>query len=261
MAALRTTTPPSPPPAPLATPPSQPGHPSSWRQRVGSWLGNATLPPAWLGNATLSRPVIGANVAVRPSVWSLRSGTALTHVVSTRFSLGQGNQTALVEARLHLLFALCVPSMVQQLRDARFVWLIYHDSTLASNHVAAITARLQRLAGGGFRFVRERVEGQFSRSAQEQLELVGLWTPPPVGAKVIYVASRLDADDGLPRGALPELHPDPEPILAPAPVSCPCPYLTHPNPGPDQVPYWSFRSARARRFRAAALSCPPPSRA
>ena len=230
MAALRPTTPPPPPPAPLATPPSQPGHPSTWRQRVGSWLGNATLPRAWLGNATLPpplstplRPVIGANVAVRPQVWSLRSGTALTHVVSTRFSLGQGNQTALVEARLQLLFSLCVPSMVQQLRDARFVWLIYHDSTLAPNHVTAIATRLQRLAGSGFRLVRERVEGQFSRSAREQLELVGLWTPPPVGAKVLYVASRLDADDGMPRGALPELHSDPEPDSAPAPVSCPCP--------------------------------------
>ena len=31
-------------------------------------------------------------------------------------------------------------------------------------------ARLQRLAGSGFRLVRERVEGQFSRSAQEQLQ-------------------------------------------------------------------------------------------
>ena len=69
--------------------------------------------------------------SVQPVVWSLRRGTALTHVVSTRFSLGQGNQTALVEARLQLLFSLCVPSMVQQLRDARFVWLIYHDGTLA----------------------------------------------------------------------------------------------------------------------------------
>ena len=107
--------------------------------------------------------------------------------------------------------------------DIRFVWLIYHDSTLAPNHVTAIATRLQRLAGSGFRLVRERVEGQFSRSAREQLELVGLWTPPPVGAKVLYVASRLDADDGLPRGALPELHSDPEPDSAPAPVSCPCP--------------------------------------
>ena len=95
--------------------------------------------------------------AVRPTVWSLRSGTALTHVVSTRFSLGQGNQTALVEARLQLLFSLCVTSMVQQLRDARFVWLIYHDSTLAPKHVAAIAAWLQPLAGSGFRLVRERV--------------------------------------------------------------------------------------------------------
>ena len=58
--------------------------------------------------------MIGADVAVRPQVWSLRGGTALTHVVSTRFSLGQGNQTALVEARLQLLFSLCVPTMVQQ---------------------------------------------------------------------------------------------------------------------------------------------------
>ena len=141
--------------------------------------------------------------SVQPVVWSLRRGTALTHVVSTRFSLGQGNQTALVEARLQLLFSLCVPSMVQQLRDARFVWLIYHDSTLAPEHVAAVAARLQPLASSGFLLVGERVDGQFGRSAQEQLQLAGLWTPPPPGAKVLYVASRLDADDGLPRGAIP----------------------------------------------------------
>lgn len=177
-------------------------------------LGNDTLPRSWVGNATLpsqriaSRPTIWSRPtgpAVRPTVWSFRNGTALTHVVSTRFSLGQGNQAALVEARLQLLFSLCVPSMVQQLRDARFVWLIYHDSTLALEHVAAVAARLQPLASSGFRLVRERVDGQFGRSAQEQLQLAGLWTPPPPGAKVLYVASRLDADDGLPRGAILEL--------------------------------------------------------
>ena len=174
-------------------------------------LGNDTLPRSWVGNATLpperiaSRPTIWSRPtgpAVRPTVWSFRNGTALTHVVSTRFSLGQGNQTALVEARLQLLFSLCLPSMVQQLRDARFVWLIYHDSTLAPEHVAAVAARLQPLASSGFRLVGERVDGQFGRSAQEQLQLAGLWTPPPPGAKVLYVASRLDADDGLPHGAI-----------------------------------------------------------
>ena len=144
----------------------------------------------------------GLESSVQPVVWSLRRGTALTHVVSTRFSLGQGNQTALVEARLQLLFSLCIPSMVQQLRDARFVWLIYYDSTLAPDHVATIAARLQPLAGSGFRLVRESVLGQGFYSAQEQLQLAGLWTPPPPGAKVLYVASRLDADDGLPRGAI-----------------------------------------------------------
>ena len=170
-------------------------------------LGNDTLPRSWVGNATLpperiaSRPTIWSR-PTGPAVWSFRNGTALTHVVSTRFSLGQGNQTALVEARLQLLFSLCVPSMVQQLRDARFVWLIYHDSTLAPEHVAAVAARLQPLASSGFRLVGERVDGQFGRSAQEQLQLAGLWTPPPPGAKVLYVASRLDADDGLPRGAI-----------------------------------------------------------
>ena len=153
-------------------------------------------------HAQLTYPGSELELAVQPVVWSLRNDTALTHVVSTRFSLGQGNQTALVEARLQLLFSLCVPAMVQQLRDARFVWLIYYDSTLASEHVAAIAGRLQPLAGSGF-LVREIVLGQSFYSAQEQLQLAGLWTQPPPGNRVLYLASRLDADDGLPRGAIP----------------------------------------------------------
>jgi len=152
-------------------------------------------------HAQLTYPGSGLGLTVQPVVWSLRNGTALTHVVSTRFSLGQGNQTALVEARLQLLFSLCVPAMVQQLRDARLVWLIYYDSTLASEYVAAIAASLQPLAGSGF-LVREIVLGQSFYSAQEQLQLAGLWTQPPPGNRVLYLASRLDADDGLPRGAI-----------------------------------------------------------
>ena len=152
-------------------------------------------------HAQLTYPGSGLELTVQPVVWSLRNGTALTHVVSTRFSLGQGNQTALVEARLQLLFSLCVPAMVQQLRDARLVWLIYYDSTLASEYVAAIAASLQPLAGSGF-LVREIVLGQSFYSAQEQLQLAGLWTQPPPGNRVLYLASRLDADDGLPRGAI-----------------------------------------------------------
>ena len=152
-------------------------------------------------HAQLTYPGSGLGLTVQPVVWSLRNGTALTHVVSTRFSLGQGNQTALVEARLQLLFSLCVPAMVQQLRDARLVWLIYYDNTLASEYVAAIAASLQPLAGSGF-LVREIVLGQSFYSAQEQLQLAGLWTQPPPGNRVLYLASRLDADDGLPRGAI-----------------------------------------------------------
>ena len=137
-------------------------------------------------------------------IWSVLNGTALTHVVSTRFCLGQGNQTALVEARLSLLFSLCVPTLAQQ-GDARFTWLIYYDSSLAAEYLSVATARLQPMARRGFRLVHQRVHDQWSLSAQEQLQLAGLWAPPPSGTRVIYMASRLDADDGLPRGAIVEL--------------------------------------------------------
>ena len=133
------------------------------------------------------------------------NGTMLTHVISTRFCLGQGAEVALVEARLKLFFSVCLPTVVQQ-QGAKFAWLIYYDRTLSQKHAAALQARLRPYAARGFRAVKSSHSRQYSLSAQAQLQFAEMWTTPPPLTTHLYISTRIDADDGLASGAVAELY-------------------------------------------------------
>lgn len=150
-----------------------------------------------------------------PPPVELGDGATGVHVVHTRFCLGQGDQPALVAGRMELLRAICLPSLFAQTERA-FMWLFYIDMTLTSPAVR----ELVQLLGADPRFalvrmrttwqtiVSRKTEHVYNLPVAKQLTLAGIDARPSGarGAELVYVSTRLDADDGLPAGAMAYLH-------------------------------------------------------
>lgn len=168
---------------------------------VALLLGGAAAKPSEPSDPAAPPPI--------PLPWfrlSRKNAYAL-HLVTTRFSLKQGNLTDLTEARLALFQRVCLPTMAAQLAD-RFVWLIYTDTTLPWRTWARMRAMVRPWPH--FHVLRRPPtdEREFGRRPREVLLNAKLWTPPPGAAELAEVATistRLDADDGLASGAVAEL--------------------------------------------------------
>ena len=137
-----------------------------------------------------------------PSTWNPWfevNGAPAVHVLGSRFSLGQGNMTALVAARLRLFRALCLPTVKAQMSQ-HFAWLIWVDRTLQAWAVRELTELIRPMRNA--RIVFTSAASEFKWSPIQQLRHHGEWAPPPsVEAgrhKLIQFSTRLDADDGLP---------------------------------------------------------------
>lgn len=126
------------------------------------------------------------------------------HLIGSRFSLNQGEQTHLNEGRLQLFRTICLPTVAAQL-PRRFVWLIYTDTTLPQS----MYARLQALVRPwpSFHVLRHPASDAklYARSVQEQLHDAGLWAAPRgsgPSTRLAFLHTRLDADDGLANGTV-----------------------------------------------------------
>jgi len=138
------------------------------------------------------------------SVWhALGDSLAFVHVLCSRFSIGQGRQSALVAARLALFVSICAPSIRAQ-TDGRFVWLLYVDESLLPADRTALEEAVRGIAGA--HIVALPKDGEHAAAYEapclRQISLAGLPTDPPSalsGAhrRRVYLTSRLDADDAL----------------------------------------------------------------
>lgn len=135
---------------------------------------------------------------------SLGSEMYALHVLSTRFSLNQGDQLHLSEARLRLFEAVCLPSIAAQ-KSGGFVWLIYTDETLPMSMYTKLRALVRPWPSFHILRISSSADqvGELKRSPREALEAAKLWTPPPPSAKrLALLSTRLDADDGLALGTI-----------------------------------------------------------
>mmetsp|Transcript_16291 Transcript_16291/g.49836 ORF Transcript_16291/g.49836 Transcript_16291/m.49836 type:complete len:432 (-) Transcript_16291:261-1556(-) len=120
-------------------------------------------------------------------------------IIMTRFSLGQGHLVELVRGRLCLFESISLPSMAGQ-TSQHFVWIVYIDRTMDPDQVGALVKLLQPYEN----FVlaqcpHERsARIQIKKSPMAQLQAVGMWREPPASARdLLYLSTRIDADDGL----------------------------------------------------------------
>ena len=138
-----------------------------------------------------------------------------THVVSTRFCLGQGNVEPLVQARLMLFATICLPGMAAQ-SDKRFIWIIYADDTLPPSVQQQLRAMLS--AHPTFHLVVLDSEVEVPRKdtatisyamcqmpARQQLSRAGLQHQQLAQGSYI-LSTRIDADDSLSVDWASELH-------------------------------------------------------
>ena len=175
------------------------------------------------------RPRADLVATASTSVWhALGDSLAFVHVLCSRFSIGQGRQSALVAARLALFVSICAPSIRAQ-TDGRFVWLLYVDESLLPADRTALEEAVRGIAGA--HIVALPKDGEHAAAYEapclRQISLAGLPTDPPSalsgahrrlpGAdrrerggqrelerasptarrRRVYLTSRLDADDAL----------------------------------------------------------------
>jgi hypothetical protein len=136
------------------------------------------------------------------------------HVLCTRFCIGQGQQAALTASRLALFKSICLPSIRAQ-TDARFIWLIYIDSTLSPTDRVTLEHAVSDVSHVAIVALSGKPKGAVSAyeaPCTRQLEAAGwgAWVAAgsaPAGRRKMYITTRLDADDALEVGGFLHLSP------------------------------------------------------
>ncbi len=175
-----------------------------------------------------------------PSPWfALSSRTHAVHLLLSRFCLGQGQLRQLVrayatrargaprkspqrrvigahpawhaqvDARLALFRSICVPSVAAQ-SDQRFVWVIYVDETLDLTALHTLEELVRPLKNAVVRVVeKRRAQREYEAPASTQLKRAGRWEEPTgemLTRRLMYLSTRLDADDAIPVKTMEKMH-------------------------------------------------------
>jgi len=142
---------------------------------------------------------------MRPWFWLAR-GVAAVHVVSSRFSASSAGLSApAVEARENIFYAFPATTISAQ-TNRSFMWIVYADEM--TSQMADLAEALKETPN--MRILKTPSIGgqhpQFLPPAQ-QLRLAGVWKePPPSATSRVYLSTRLEWDEGLPRRAVDTLH-------------------------------------------------------
>jgi len=139
------------------------------------------------------------------SLWFwLARGLPAVHVVTSHISL---MRNFLSEQQVHMIFRVFSAQTITAQIDQKFVWLIYVDERLPGmlSSVRELTKEMGNAEVIGVRGGKDTPH-PYRLSVREQLQQARLWVPPPTRGSPVYLSTRLEFNEGIPRNAIGDLH-------------------------------------------------------